>query len=107
MNVSVGALAAASDGVGISPFPISGIGGAAAGVIGASGPFTQQHAGRSNNDSRTVETVVTMATGFQGTSRRTRLSLHEKCRVGRKRTAGHVLWIFQWPGRGENLEPLS
>src|SRR5207248_1582324 len=74
MNVCVGALAAASDGVGISPRPMVGMSGAAAGVIEASGPFTQQHAGRSSSDKRTVEIDVRIAIGFHGSSRRTRMS---------------------------------
>src|SRR2546430_14156847 len=78
MNVCVGALAAASDGVGMSPRPMVGMSGGVAGAIEGSGPFTQQHAGRSSSDRRTVEIDVRMAIGFHGSWRRTRTSASRK-----------------------------
>src|SRR5436305_3718 len=78
MNACVGAFAAASDGVGIAPAPMGAITGAAAGVIGASGPLTQQHAGRSSSDKRMVEIVVRMAIGFHGSTRRITAELFTK-----------------------------
>src|SRR5258706_2133792 len=71
MNVCVGAFAAASDGVGICSLPIRGISVLAGPIAGASGPFTQQHAGRRSRDNRTVVIEVRMATGFHGTCIRT------------------------------------
>src|SRR5258708_6472118 len=67
MNACVGAFAAASVGVGIGSVPMVGISLFAGPIAGASGPFTQQQAGRSNNERRTVVIDVRMATGFHGT----------------------------------------
>src|SRR5258708_37755278 len=67
--VCVGAFAAASVGVGIGSVPISGVSIFGGPLIGASGPFTQQHAGRSSSRRRIDDVVVTMAIGFQGTER--------------------------------------
>src|SRR3954447_11131302 len=91
ISACVGAFAAASDGVGIAPAPIGGITGAAAGVIGASGPFTQQHAGRSSSDSITVEIDVRIAIGFQGIWRRIRMSRSRKVPAVQKGLAGSAL----------------
>src|SRR4051812_24345879 len=100
MNACVGAFAAASDGVGMFPAPIEGMTGAAAGEIGASGPFTQQHAGRSSSDNRTVEIVVRMAIGFHGSTRRTRMSRSRK-------VPGFIRRLRRWNADKKTPAPAS
>jgi hypothetical protein len=67
--VCVGAFAAASAGVGIGSVPMSGVSIFGGPLIGVSGPFTQQQAGRRSRSRRIEAVVVTMAIGFQGTER--------------------------------------
>src|SRR3979409_1643479 len=72
MNVCVGALAAASVGVGIGSVPISGISLFAGPIAGASGPLTQQQAGSRSSNRRIDAVVVKIAIGFHCTASRMR-----------------------------------
>src|SRR5258706_5210233 len=64
--------------------PIRGISLFAGTIAGASGPFTQQQAGRRSSESRTVVIVVRMATGFHGTC----IRMAELFTKGADRSAG-------------------
>lgn len=101
MNACVGAFDAASVGVGIGSVPIGGISIFGGTIVGESGPFTQQHAGRRSNNRRTDAVVVKIAIGFHGVVRDIyRMGFHKRCRGA---TSGKAVSRGDAGGKQKNL----